>query len=159
MGFQDGRESNFFISGSNALQSCLHISTVTEKGSGLRVRELDSFTIWWSHVKDVTQGTSLVVRWLKIRLAMQGIRVLFLVREQRSHMLRARRSHQSILKEINPEYFLEGLMLKMKLQYLNHLMWRANSLEKTLMLGKIEGRGQESNRGWDGWMASLTRWT
>ena len=52
----------------------------------------------------------------------------------------ARRSNQSILKEINPEYSLEGLMLKLKLQYFGHLMGRANSLEKTLMLGKIEGR-------------------
>ena len=52
----------------------------------------------------------------------------------------ARKSNQSILKEINPEYSLEGLMLKLKLQYSGHLMQRANSLEKTLMLGKIEGR-------------------
>ena len=52
----------------------------------------------------------------------------------------ARRSNQTILKEINPEYSLEGLMLKLKLQYFGHLMRRANSLEKTLMLGKIEGR-------------------
>ena len=52
----------------------------------------------------------------------------------------ARRSNQSILKEISPEYSLEGLMLKLKLQYFGHLMWRADSLEKTLMLGKIEGR-------------------
>jgi len=52
----------------------------------------------------------------------------------------ARRSKQSILKEINPEYSLEGLMLKLKLQYFGHLMQRADSLEKTLMLGKIEGR-------------------
>ena len=51
-----------------------------------------------------------------------------------------RRSNQSILKEISPEYSLEGLMLKLKLQYLGHLMRRANSLEKTLMLEKIEGR-------------------
>ena len=51
-----------------------------------------------------------------------------------------RRSKQSILKEINPEYSLEGLMLKLKLQYFSHLMRRADSLEKTLMLGKIEGR-------------------
>ena len=61
----------------------------------------------------------------------------------------ARRSKQSILKEINPEYPLEGLMLKLKVQYFGHLMRRANSLEKTLMLGKIEGRRR---RGWDGWM-------
>ena len=52
----------------------------------------------------------------------------------------ARRSNHSILKEINPEYSLEGLMLKLKLQYFGHPMPRANSLEKTLMLGKIEGR-------------------
>ena len=57
----------------------------------------------------------------------------------------ARRSNQFILKEISPEYSLEGLMLKLKLQYFGHLMWRANSLEKTLMLGKIEGRR------WRGW--------
>ena len=52
----------------------------------------------------------------------------------------ARRSNQSILKEISPEYSLEGLMLKLKLQYFGHLMWRTDFLEKTLMLGKIEGK-------------------
>ena len=52
----------------------------------------------------------------------------------------ARRSNQSIIKEINPEYSLEGLMVKLKPQYFGHLMWRADSLEKTLMLGKTEGR-------------------
>ena len=65
----------------------------------------------------------------------------------------ARRSNQSILKEISPGCSLEGLMLKLKLQYFGHLMQRAKSFEKTLMLGKIEGRG------WDGWMTSPTRWT
>ena len=55
-------------------------------------------------------------------------------------MVLERRSNQSILKEINPEYSLEGLMLKLKLQYFGHLMRRANSFEKTLMLGKIEDR-------------------
>ena len=54
--------------------------------------------------------------------------------------LDTRRSNQSILKEISPEYSLEGLMLKLKLQYFGHLMQRVDSLEKTLMLGKIEGR-------------------
>ena len=54
----------------------------------------------------------------------------------------ARRSNPSILKEISPEYSLEGLMLKLKLQYFGHLVGRGNSLEKTLMLGKIEGRGR-----------------
>ena len=71
----------------------------------------------------------------------------------------ARRSNQSILKEISPEYSLEGLMLKLKLQYFGHLMWRINSLEKTLILGKIEGWRSRDKRGWDGWMASLTLWT
>ena len=61
----------------------------------------------------------------------------------------AKRSNQSILKEINPEYSLEGLMLKLKLQYFGHLMQRAESLEKTLTLGKIEGRRRRDNRGWD----------
>jgi len=58
----------------------------------------------------------------------------------------ARRSNQSILKEISPEYSLEGLMLKLKLQYFGHLMQRADSLEKTLMLGKIEGRGRRGRQ-------------
>ena len=58
----------------------------------------------------------------------------------------ARRSNQSILKEISPEYSLEGLMLKLKLRYFGHLMQRANSLEKTLVLGKIEGRRRERQR-------------
>ena len=62
----------------------------------------------------------------------------------------ARKSNQSILMEIMPEYSLEGLMLKLKLQYIGHLMWRTDSLEKTLMLGKIEGRRK---RGWQ-----RTRW-
>ena len=64
----------------------------------------------------------------------------------------------SILKEINPEYSLERLMLKMKLQYFGHLMLRADSLEKTLMLGKIEG-GRRRRWGLGGWMASPTQWT
>ena len=65
-----------------------------------------------------------------------------------------RRSNQSILKEINPEYSLKGLMLKLKLQYFDHLIQRADSLEKTLMLGKIEGR----RRGWQRirWLDSIT---
>ena len=65
----------------------------------------------------------------------------------------ARRSNQSILKEISPEYSLEGLMVKLKLQYFGHLMWKFDSLEKTLILGKIEGRrrrGQQRMRWLDG---------
>ena len=67
----------------------------------------------------------------------------------------ARKSNQSILKEINPEYSLEGLMLKLKLQYFGYLMQRADSLEKTLMLGKIEGRrrrGRQRTR----WLDDIT---
>ena len=70
----------------------------------------------------------------------------------------ARRSNQSILKEISPEYSLEGLMLKLKLQYFGHLMRRSNSLEKTLMLGKIEGRrkmGRQRMRWLDGIINSM----
>ena len=68
-----------------------------------------------------------------------------------------RRSNQSILKEINPEYSLEGLMLKLKFQYFGHLMWRTNLLEKPLMLGKIEGRRR---RGWQRmrWLDGVTDW-
>ena len=71
----------------------------------------------------------------------------------------ARRSHQSILKEISPEYSLEGLMLKLKLQYLGHLMQGTDSLEKTLMLGKIEGgrRGRQRMRGLDGITDSMDK--
>ena len=67
----------------------------------------------------------------------------------------ARRSNQSILKEIGSEYSLEGLMLKLKLQYFGHLMWRTDSFEKTLMLGKIEGR---KRRGWQRmrWLDGIT---
>ena len=71
----------------------------------------------------------------------------------------ARRSNQSILKEINPAYSLEGLMLKLKLQSFGHLMRRVDSLEKTLMLGKIEGGEEGDDRGWDDWMALPTQWT
>ena len=67
----------------------------------------------------------------------------------------ARRSNQSILKEINPEYSLKGLMLKLKLQYFGHLMQRANPLEKTLLLGKIEGR-RRSGRQRMRWLDGIT---
>ena len=73
--------------------------------------------------------------------------------------LRVPWTNQSILKEISPGYSLEGLMLKLKLQYFGHPMQRTDSLEKTLMLGKIEGRRRRGRRGWDGWMASPTQWT
>ena len=68
----------------------------------------------------------------------------------------ARRSNQSILKEISPGISLEGLMLKLKLQYFGYLMWRADSLEKILMLEKMKAGGEGDDRGWDGWKASRT---
>ena len=76
-----------------------------------------------------------------------------------------RRSNQSILKEINPEYSLEGLIPKLKLQYFGYLMWKANSLEKSQLTGKDpdagkdRARGEEGDRGWDGWMVSPMQWT
>ena len=71
----------------------------------------------------------------------------------------ARRSNQSVLKEISPGCSLEGLMLKLKLQYFGHLIWRTDSLEKTLMLGKIEGR-RRRGRQWMRWLDGITdRWT
>ena len=69
----------------------------------------------------------------------------------------ARRSNQSILKEINPEYSLERLMLKLKLQYLGHLMQRADSLENTLLLGKIEGRRRKGSQRIR-WLDGITDW-
>ena len=69
-----------------------------------------------------------------------------------------RRSNQSVLKEISPEYSLEGLMLKLKLQHFDHLMGRADSLEKTWCWERLKS-GEGDNRGWDGWMASPTQWT
>ena len=66
---------------------------------------------------------------------------------------------QSILKEFSPDYSLERLMLRLKLQYFVHLMWRPPSLEETLMLGKTEGRRRRGQQRWDGWMASPTQWT
>ena len=79
------------------------------------------------------------------------------------------KTHESPLdcREIQPVHSkgdqswisLEGMMLKLNLQYFGHLMWRVDSLEKTLMLGGIGGRRRRDDRGWDGWMASPTRWT
>ena len=88
--------------------------------------------------------------------------VLVFIEKTSKHMERllrvpwtARRSNQSILKEISPEYSLEGLMLKLKLQYFGHLMRRTDSLEKTLMLGKIEG-GRRRGRQRMGWLDGVT---
>ena len=70
----------------------------------------------------------------------------------------ARRSNQSILREISPEYSLEGLMLKLKLQYFDHLMQITDWLEKTLCWERLKAGGEGDDRGWNGWMASVTRW-
>ena len=71
----------------------------------------------------------------------------------------ARRANQSILKETSPGCSLEGLMLKLKFQYFAHLIWTVDSFEKTLMLGKIEGRRRRGRQRWDSWMVSPTLWT
>ena len=71
----------------------------------------------------------------------------------------ARRSNQSILKEISPEYSLEGLMLKLKLQYFGHLLWRTDSLEKTWCWERLKAGGKGDDWGWDSWLASPTQWT
>ena len=71
----------------------------------------------------------------------------------------ARRSNQSILKEISPGCSLEGLMLKLQLQYFGHLMWRTDSLERPWCSERLRAGGEGDDRGWDGWMASPTQWT
>ena len=70
----------------------------------------------------------------------------------------SRRSSQSILKDISPGCSLRGLMLKLKLQYFVHLMWRADSFARNLMKARLRAGGKEDDRGWEGWMASLTQW-
>ena len=71
----------------------------------------------------------------------------------------ARRSNPSILKEISPGCALEGLMLKLKLQYFGHLMQKADSLKRPWCWDRLRARGEGDSRGWDGWMASLIQWT
>ena len=72
----------------------------------------------------------------------------------------ARRSNQSILIEISPGCLLEGLMLKLKLQYFGHLIWRTDSFERTLIeRERLKARGERDDRGWGGWIASPTQWT
>ena len=71
----------------------------------------------------------------------------------------ARRWNQSILKGISPEYSLEGLMLKLKLQYFGHLMWSTDSWRRPWCWERLRAGGEGDDRGWDGWMESLTRWT
>ena len=127
-----------------------------------RMRWLDGITdsmvmhreSWWTAVYGVTQSQTRVKRlsssssmygcesWTIKKAECQRIDAfeLWFWRRLLRVLWTARRSNQSILKEISPEYLLEGLMLKVKLQYFGHLMWRTQSLENTLMLGKFEGR-------------------
>ena len=70
----------------------------------------------------------------------------------------ARRSNQSILREMNPKYSLEGLKLKLKLQYFGHPMWRVNSWKRFSRWERLKAKGEAGDRGWDGWI-SLTQWT
>ena len=123
---------------------------------------------WWAAVCGVTQSRTRL-KWLSSMYGCESWTIkkaehqridafeLWCWRRLLRVPWRARRSNQSILKEISPEYSLEGLMLKLKLQYFGHLMWRIDSFEKTVMLGKIEGGrrrgGEAGNRGWDGLMA------
>ena len=86
------------------------------------------------------------------------LNIFFIYKEVRAPWI-ARRSNQSILKEISPEYSLEGLMLMLKLQYFGYLMWRTDSLERFWCWERLKTGREEDNRGWDGWMASPTRWT
>ena len=71
----------------------------------------------------------------------------------------ARRSNQSVLKEISPGCSVKRLMLKLKLQSFGHLMWRANLFERPWCWERLRAGGEGDDRGWDGWMASLTQWT
>ena len=71
----------------------------------------------------------------------------------------ARRSNQSILKKVSPEYSLEGLILKLKLQYFGHLMWRADYWKRPWCWERLKTGGKGDSRGWNGWMASPTQWT
>ena len=110
--------------------------------------------------RDITWPTKvLVVKAMVFPVVMYGCESWTIKKAERRRIdafaWTARRSNQSTLKEISPEYSLEGLMLKLKLQYFGHLLWRADSLEKTLMLGKIDGRRR---RGWQKmrWLDGIT---
>ena len=97
--------------------------------------------------------TSPVCSWISTQEEIRiNVQVLYIWTEVLERLLR---SNQPILKEISPEYSLEGLMLKLKLQYFGHLMWRTDSLEKTLMLGKIEGRRRRQHQRMS-WLDGIT---
>ena len=112
----------------------------------------------FSSFLEITHQTNLdfsILAWETCWLIIEKLRLIVVWRRLFRVPWTARRSNQSILKEINPECSSEGLMLKLKLQYFGHLMQKANSLEKTLMLGKTEGRRR---RGWQRmrWVDGIT---
>jgi len=110
------------------------------------------------NVKDIN-GRHRLVKQISV---MRGQNVCKSVKAWKSYLSVSwtpRRSNQPVLKKINLAYSLEGLLLKLRLQYFGHLMQRADSLEKTLLLGKIEGQRQGGNRGWDDSIVSRTLWT
>ena len=123
----------------------------------------DKFDIPYVRGKATCFSSSHIQMWVvgpKRRLSLKNWSFQIVVLEKTLESpLDASRSNQSILKEINPVYSFEGLMLKIKLQYFSHLMRRANSMEKTLMLERLRTRGDGDDRGLNGWMASPTQWT
>ena len=120
---------------------------------------------WRAAIHGVAKNRTLLSDWTELRTVMYGCESWTIKKAEHQRidafklwcwrrLLRvswtSRRSNLSTLEEINPEYSLGGLMLKLKLQYFGYLMWGADSLEKTLMLEKIEGNGEGVGRGWDG---------
>ena len=108
-----------------------------------------------------SKWSSRPISWTKVSCIAGGLFTNWAIREGEDYIVpwTARRSNQSVLKEINPEYSLEELRLNLKFQYWLPDVRRANSLQKTLMLGKIKGRRRRGWQRWDGWMASLIQWT
>ena len=109
----------------------------------------------WQILIGLTKKTKRILKLLKSGIKKRRIQNAEIVLKKNMGEGTARRSNQSILKEISPEYSLEGPMLKLRLHYFGHLIWRTNSLEKTLMLGRIKGRRR---RGWQRmrWLDGIT---
>ena len=143
--------------GSETNQGCKFFSTLRFGSSqGCNTRKTKRHKDWKGEIKLILKTDSMTIYWNIKKAECRTIDAFELWCWRR--LLRVpwteRRPNQSTLKEISPEYSLEGLMLKLKLQYFSHLMWRTDSLEKTLMLGKIEGR----RRGWQrmSWLDGIT---
>ena len=105
---------------------------------------------WWGNPWLVAASVCLIFTFLSLHFELWCWRRLFRV------PWTARRSNESILKEISPEYSLEGLILRLKLQYFSHLMGGTDSLERFWCWERLKAGGEGDGRGWDGWMASLT---